>query len=60
MLTVSGTMIGYSEASTEIGILITVGLVLVLGALVTYLFSVGWKIHGASTTRDGTARLLIH
>ena len=41
---IRSSMIGYSEASTEIGILITAGLVLVLGALVTYLFSVGWKI----------------
>jgi ABC-2 type transport system permease protein len=37
-------MIGYSEANTTIGLLVIVGLVMVLGTLVTHLFRVGWKI----------------
>ncbi len=38
------SMIGYSEANTTIGLVLTVGLVVVLGVLVTELFKRGWKI----------------
>jgi ABC-2 type transport system permease protein len=41
---VRGSMIGYSEANSSIGLVIIVGLVLVLGTLVTQLFKRGWKI----------------
>jgi len=41
---VRSSMIGYSEANTLIGIMVIAGLVVFLGALVTYLFSIGWKI----------------
>lgn len=41
---IRGSMIGYSEADTLVGLFIITGLVIGLGALVTYLFSVGWKI----------------
>jgi ABC-2 type transport system permease protein len=37
-------MIGYSEANTAIGLVVIIGLVLVLGILVTHLFRIGWKI----------------
>ncbi len=41
---VRSSMIGYSEANSFVGMLVIGGLVLVLGGLVTYLFSIGWKI----------------
>jgi len=41
---IRGSMIGYSEASTPIGVIVIVSLMLVLGCLVTHLFKVGWKI----------------
>lgn len=41
---IRSSMIGYSEANTLIGTIVIAGLVLGLGALVTYLFSIGWKI----------------
>lgn len=41
---VRSSMIGYSEADTTIGLIVIVGLILLLGGLVNYLFSIGWKI----------------
>lgn len=41
---VRSSMIGYSEANSAIGALVTFGLVILLGVLVTYLFRTGWKI----------------
>ncbi len=41
---VRSSMIGYSEANSFVGLIVTGGLVLVLGGIVTYLFSIGWKI----------------
>ncbi|MFM2381321.1 MAG: hypothetical protein RLZZ76_88 [Candidatus Parcubacteria bacterium] len=41
---VRSSMIGYSEANTQIGLVVIVGLVLGLGTLVTMLFKRGWKI----------------
>lgn len=41
---VRSSMIGYSEANSFVGMLVIGGLVVALGALVTYLFSIGWKI----------------
>ena len=41
---IRSSMIGYSEANSAVGLVVIVGLVLVLGGLVTYLFSIGWKI----------------
>ena len=41
---IRSSMIGYSEANTTIGIFVILGLVLVLGTLVTRLFQKGWKI----------------
>lgn len=41
---IRSSMIGYSEANTTIGAFVIVGLVLVLGLLVTHLFKIGWKI----------------
>jgi len=41
---VRSSMIGYSEANSFVGMLVIGGLVLLLGGLVTYLFSIGWKI----------------
>ncbi|MEL6804101.1 MAG: ABC transporter permease [Bacteroidota bacterium] len=41
---IRSSMIGYSEANSLVGLIVTVGLVLVLGAIVNYLFSIGWKI----------------
>ena len=41
---VRSSMIGYSEANTTVGLFVIAGLVVGLGALVTYLFSIGWKI----------------
>lgn len=41
---VRSSMIGYSEANTLIGLLVIGGILVFLGSLVTYLFSIGWKI----------------
>lgn len=41
---IRSSMIGYSEANTMIGLVMVVGLIITLGTLVTYLFSIGWKI----------------
>ncbi len=41
---IRSSMIGYSEANTQIGLLVIIGLVIGLGTLVTYLFSIGWRI----------------
>lgn len=41
---VRGSMIGYHEANTQVGLVLTIGLVLALGILVTQLFRRGWKI----------------
>jgi len=41
---IRSSMIGFSEASTSLGLVVIIGLVLVLGFLVTYLFKIGWKI----------------
>lgn len=41
---VRGSMIGYHEANTQIGLVVIIGLVLVLGVIVTQMFKRGWKI----------------
>jgi ABC-2 type transport system permease protein len=41
---IRSSMIGYSEANTQVGLVIIIGLVVVLGATVTQLFKRGWKI----------------
>ncbi len=41
---IRGSMIGYSEANTTIGLFVIVGLVVFLSMLVTRLFQKGWKI----------------
>lgn len=41
---IRGAMIGYHEANQLVGLVITVGLVVGLGILVTQLFKRGWKI----------------
>lgn len=41
---IRSSMIGYSEANAAVGLLVIVGLVVVLGATVTHLFRIGWKI----------------
>ncbi len=41
---VRSSMIGYSEANSMVGIIIIAGLVVGLGLLVNYLFSIGWRI----------------
>jgi ABC-2 type transport system permease protein len=41
---IRSSMIGYSEASTTIGLFVILGLVIGLGILVTQLFKLGWKI----------------
>ena len=41
---IRGSMIGYHEANQVVGLVITVGLVIGLGLLVTQLFKRGWKI----------------
>lgn len=41
---IRGSMIGYSEANSTIGVVVIIGLVLILGTLVTRLFQKGWKI----------------
>lgn len=41
---IRSSMIGYSEANSALGLAITLGLVLLLGTIVTRLFQKGWKI----------------
>lgn len=41
---VRSSMIGYSEANSTIGLVMIISLVVLLGALVTHLFRIGWKI----------------
>jgi ABC-2 type transport system permease protein len=41
---VRSSMIGYSEANSQIGLVVVIGLVLGLGTIVTMLFKRGWKI----------------
>lgn len=41
---IRSSMIGYSEANSTIGLVVIFGLVIFLGALVTHLFRIGWKI----------------
>ena len=41
---IRSSMIGYSEASSAVGILVIGGLVIGLGTLVTHLFRKGWRI----------------
>lgn len=41
---IRSSMIGYSEANSLVGMLVIGGLVAFFASLVTYLFSIGWKI----------------
>lgn len=41
---IRSSMIGYSEANTQVGLIIILALVVGLGALLTHLFKKGWKI----------------
>ncbi len=41
---IRSSMIGYSEANSTVGAIVIFGLVAGLGALVVYLFRIGWKI----------------
>jgi ABC-2 type transport system permease protein len=41
---IRGSMIGYHEADSKIGLVVILGLVIGLGILVTELFKRGWKI----------------
>ena len=41
---IRSNMIGYSEANSTVGAIVTVGLVIGLGILVVYLFRIGWRI----------------
>lgn len=41
---IRSTMIGYSEANTQVGLVVIIGLVVGLGILLTQLFKHGWKI----------------
>lgn len=41
---IRSSMIGYSEANTTVGIILTVSIILALALLVTHLFRIGWKI----------------
>lgn len=41
---VRSSMIGYSEANSTVGLMVTLGLVALLGVIVTRLFQKGWKI----------------
>jgi ABC-2 type transport system permease protein len=41
---VRGSMIGYHEANSQIGLVVVIGLVVTLGIIVTQLFKRGWKI----------------
>jgi len=41
---IRSSMIGYSEANSAIGLIVTLGLVLILGTIVVRIFQKGWKI----------------
>jgi len=41
---IRGSMIGFNEANTTIGLFVIIGLTVLLGVLVTQLFKRGWKI----------------
>jgi ABC-2 type transport system permease protein len=41
---IRNSMIGYSEANTTVGVIVILGLVVLLGTLLTTLFKKGWKI----------------
>ncbi len=41
---IRGSMIGYHEANSNVGLLVILGLLLVLGVVVTQIFRRGWKI----------------
>lgn len=41
---IRSSMIGYSEANTQVGLVVIIGLVVGLGVLLTQLFKHGWKI----------------
>tara|TARA_B100000508_G_scaffold140274_1_gene140774 strand:+ start:2278 stop:3045 length:768 start_codon:yes stop_codon:yes gene_type:complete len=41
---IRSSMIGYSEANTQVGLVVVIGLLIGLGFLVTQLFKRGWKI----------------
>jgi len=41
---IRSSMIGYSEANSQVGLVVITALVIGLGALVTHLFNIGWKI----------------
>ena len=41
---IRSAMISYSESDTTLGLLVIAGLIIFLGTLVNYLFSIGWKI----------------
>lgn len=41
---IRGSMIGYHEANSQLGLVVIIGLVVGLGTLVTQLFKRGWKI----------------
>ncbi len=41
---IRSSMIGYSEADAAVGLIVILGLVIVLGATVTHIFRIGWKI----------------
>lgn len=41
---IRSSMIGYSEANSQIGLIVTISIVVFLGVLVTQLFKNGWKI----------------
>ncbi len=41
---IRSSMIGVSEANTEVGLVITLGLLVGLTALIVYLFNMGWRI----------------
>jgi len=41
---IRSSMIGYSEANSAVGLVVTLGLMLLLAAIVTKLFQKGWKI----------------
>lgn len=41
---IRGSMIGYTEANSQVGLVVIIGLVFILGMIVTQLFRRGWKI----------------
>ena len=41
---IRSSMIGYSEANSAVGLLVTLGLVVILGTIVVRIFQKGWKI----------------